>query len=57
MVDVNSVILNKYESGHDSVAPHSDDEQIFGRTPTIYSVSLGASRRFVMISAADTIVY
>lgn len=42
----NSVLLNLYRNGNDSIAWHSDDEPELGPNPTIASVSLGATRRF-----------
>lgn len=42
----NSVLLNRYRSGKDSVSWHSDDEREFGANPVIASVSFGASRTF-----------
>jgi alkylated DNA repair dioxygenase AlkB len=42
----NSVLLNLYRTGQDSVGWHSDDEPELGRNPIIASVSLGATRRF-----------
>lgn len=42
----NSVLLNLYRDGRDSVAWHADDELELGRHPTIASLSLGAARRF-----------
>jgi alkylated DNA repair dioxygenase AlkB len=42
----NSVLLNRYRSSTDSVSWHSDDEPELGPTPTIASLSLGATRRF-----------
>ena len=42
----NSVLLNLYRDGQDSVAWHSDDEPELGPEPTIGSVSLGEVRRF-----------
>ena len=42
----NSVLVNLYRDGRDSVSWHSDNEAINGREPTIASVSLGATRRF-----------
>jgi len=44
----NSVLVNLYRDGKDSVSWHSDNEAINGREPTIASVSLGATRRFDM---------
>ena len=42
----NSVLINYYRDGRDSVGWHSDDEPEFGKNPLIASVSLGASRDF-----------
>jgi alkylated DNA repair dioxygenase AlkB len=42
----NSVLLNLYRDGRDSVAWHADNEPGLGRNPVIASVSLGATRRF-----------
>ncbi len=45
-VTFNSVLLNRYRSGKDSVAWHSDDEKEFGANPVIASVSFGGTRTF-----------
>lgn len=45
-VTFNSVLLNLYRDGNDSVAWHSDDEPELGENPVIGSVSLGAARKF-----------
>jgi alkylated DNA repair dioxygenase AlkB len=45
-VQFNSVLLNLYRDGRDSVAWHADDERELGPEPLIASVSLGASRTF-----------
>jgi alkylated DNA repair dioxygenase AlkB len=42
----NSVLLNLYRDGHDSMGFHADDEPELGPAPTIASISLGATRRF-----------
>jgi alkylated DNA repair dioxygenase AlkB len=42
----NSVLLNYYRDGNDSVAWHSDKESILGRHPVIASVSFGQVRSF-----------
>lgn len=42
----NSVLLNLYRNGNDSVAWHSDDEPELGPAPVIASVSLGEQRVF-----------
>jgi alkylated DNA repair dioxygenase AlkB len=42
----NSVLLNLYRDGRDSVSWHADNEPGLGRNPVIASISLGAVRRF-----------
>ncbi|MDT3402286.1 alpha-ketoglutarate-dependent dioxygenase AlkB family protein [Mucilaginibacter terrae] len=42
----NSVLLNYYRDGNDSVAWHSDKEEILGKEPIIASVSFGQVRSF-----------
>ena len=42
----NSVLLNYYRSGNDSVSWHSDDEEELGEFPIIGSLSFGSLRRF-----------
>jgi alkylated DNA repair dioxygenase AlkB len=42
----NSVLLNYYRDGRDSIGFHSDDEPELGPRPTIASLSLGESRVF-----------
>ena len=42
----NSVLLNLYRDGRDSVGWHSDDEPELGHNPVIASVSLGEQRTF-----------
>ena len=42
----NSVLLNLYRDGRDSMGWHADDEVELGREPVIASMSLGAVRRF-----------
>lgn len=42
----NSVLLNLYRSGSDSVSWHSDDEPELGKNPIIGSVSFGGTRKF-----------
>jgi alkylated DNA repair dioxygenase AlkB len=44
--EYNSVLVNLYRDGNDSVSWHSDNEEINGSEPTIASVSIGATRRF-----------
>ncbi|MFN5954581.1 MAG: alpha-ketoglutarate-dependent dioxygenase AlkB family protein [Dolichospermum sp.] len=45
-VSFNSVLINLYRHGKDSVSWHSDDEPELGKNPIIASVSFGATRRF-----------
>jgi alkylated DNA repair dioxygenase AlkB len=45
-LNFNSVLLNYYRDGNDSVAWHADDEPELGNDPIIASVSLGAERDF-----------
>jgi len=45
-VSFNSVLLNYYRDGNDSVAWHSDNETELGKQPLIASVSFGQVRRF-----------
>ncbi|MGI9501930.1 MAG: alpha-ketoglutarate-dependent dioxygenase AlkB family protein [Geminicoccaceae bacterium] len=42
----NSVLINLYRGGQDSMGWHSDDEPTLGPEPEIASLSLGARRRF-----------
>lgn len=44
----NSVLLNLYRSGSDSMGWHSDNEPELGFQPTIASISLGEKRKFLM---------
>ena len=45
-IKFNSVLLNYYRDGKDSVSWHSDDEPELGLKPIIVSVSFGAERIF-----------
>ncbi|CAA0123534.1 Uncharacterised protein [Halioglobus japonicus] len=49
----NSVLLNRYRDGADSMAWHADDEPELGRNPIIGSVSLGQSRTLQMKHKLD----
>jgi len=42
----NSVLLNFYRDGADSMSWHSDDEIELGKNPAIASLNLGGTRRF-----------
>ncbi len=44
----NSVLLNLYRDGNDSMGSHSDNEAELGASPTIASISFGATRRFIL---------
>jgi len=44
----NSVLANAYRDGRDSMGWHSDDEPELGPAPAIASLSLGATRRFLL---------
>ncbi len=44
----NSLLLNYYRDGRDTVGFHADDEPELGRDPIVPSISLGATRRFVL---------
>ena len=44
----NSVLLNYYRTGSQSMGWHSDDERELGTAPAIASISLGGPRRFLL---------
>ena len=44
----NSVLLNLYRNGSDSMGWHSDNEPELGDQPTIASISFGEQRKFAM---------
>lgn len=46
--EFNSVLLNLYRDGDDTVGWHQDNEAQFGKEPVIASLSLGAERHFQM---------
>ncbi|MEL6671554.1 MAG: alpha-ketoglutarate-dependent dioxygenase AlkB [Bacteroidota bacterium] len=52
----NSVLLNLYRHGQDSMGWHQDDEKMLGPEPIIASVSLGASRKFNLRSRDQSAV-
>ena len=52
-VTFNSVLLNYYRDGKDSVAWHSDNEKALGARPTIASVTFGQMRSFDIRNKAD----
>jgi len=47
-VNFNSVLLNRYRDGNDSISWHTDAEKELGRNPVIASVNFGAEREFQM---------
>jgi alkylated DNA repair dioxygenase AlkB len=47
-IDFNSVLANRYRDGRDAMGWHSDSEPELGPAPAIASLSLGATRRFVL---------
>lgn len=49
----NSVLLNYYRNGHDSMGMHADDEPELGAEPAIASLSLGQPRKFVLQHKQD----
>ncbi|MFD0739066.1 alpha-ketoglutarate-dependent dioxygenase AlkB family protein [Lysobacter koreensis] len=49
----NSVLANRYRDGRDAMGWHSDNEAELGPTPVIASLSLGATRRFVLKHRAE----
>jgi alkylated DNA repair dioxygenase AlkB len=42
----NSVLLNRYRNGNDSISWHTDAEPELGKNPIIASVNFGATRKF-----------
>ncbi|MFC0676885.1 alpha-ketoglutarate-dependent dioxygenase AlkB [Lysobacter korlensis] len=52
-IGFNSVLANLYRGGSDAMGWHSDDERELGETPVIASLSLGATRRFVLKHRTD----
>lgn len=45
---MNSVLLNYYRNGRDSMGWHADAERALGEDPVIASLSVGAPRRFLL---------
>jgi len=52
-ISFNSVLVNLYRNGNDSVDWHSDDEPELGMDPIIASISLGEERQFQMKNKKD----
>jgi alkylated DNA repair dioxygenase AlkB len=49
----NSVLLNRYRDGRDSMGMHSDDEPELGPDPAIASLSFGTTRSFILRHKRD----
>jgi alkylated DNA repair dioxygenase AlkB len=49
----NTLLMNLYRSGADSVSWHSDDDYPHGGNPAVASLSLGATRRFRIAGKRD----
>ncbi|HEY6722416.1 MAG TPA: alpha-ketoglutarate-dependent dioxygenase AlkB [Polyangiaceae bacterium] len=47
-VSFNHVLMNRYRTGDDSMGWHADTEPELGQNPPVLSLSLGATRRFLM---------
>jgi alkylated DNA repair dioxygenase AlkB len=47
-VPFNHVLVNRYRDGSDRLGLHADDEPELGPDPTVATLSLGATRRFVV---------
>jgi len=45
---LNSILINKYRDGNDSIRPHRDTAQSFGDYPTIVIISIGEPREMVI---------
>lgn len=56
-VRFNSVLLNRYRTGADSMGWHSDKEPELGREPVIASVSLGVARTFQLQHVKTRVVH
>lgn len=55
----NSVLLNLYRDGKDSIGYHADDEPELGVNPVVASISLGGVRQFVLkhIKSGEKLTY
>ena len=45
---LNSILINKYRNGNDSIRPHRDTPYSFGETPTILVLSIGEPREMII---------
>lgn len=49
----NQVLLNYYRNGKDAIGAHSDAERSLGNNPRVLSISLGATRQFILQRRSD----
>ena len=56
-IEFNSVLLNRYRSGEDSIGWHSDNEYGLGPNTYIASLSLGQSRSFLLRHNTENLEY
>src|SRR5262245_47781345 len=47
-LEFNHVLINRYRDGDDSMGLHADAEPELGQDPVVATVSLGATRRFML---------
>lgn len=45
-LDINSCLVNLYETGKEKISKHRDNKDSFGEYPTIIGLSIGATRTF-----------
>lgn len=55
--EYNSVLLNFYRDGSDSVGLHADNEKELGTNPNIASISLGTTRTFQLVRNDQLVEY
>lgn len=55
--EYNSVLINQYRDGRDSVGMHADDEKELGLNANIASISLGATRMFTLKHKEEELLY
>lgn len=41
---VNSVLMNYYRNGSDTIKPHRDSQPEFGENPTVFGINIGGTR-------------
>ena len=54
---LNSVLCNYYPDGNHMIPPHADNEKQLGNMPTILSISLGATRDFILQATTGKTIY